>query len=457
MACLLPKYRVDVVEEGIGARSGRVRCVIGEHLMFDTDGIETYCLADGNSAVYDACVVAAAVQFCDHAARRPSTGWGRDITLRVPVHAPDHWESADVSSALHVALSVLTGDRWRIDFVRRKKDFVSKRQQPLVFPSSCVVMPFSDGLDSYLTAGLLEREYGAALIPVRVGSRPLRRGRGGESPAHEFAAVPWRVSCGARGSVETTARSRGFRFTLLSGIAAFLCRSRNVVLPESGQGALGPPLVPVGQAYPDYRNHPLFADKMQTFVAALFGHEVHYEHLQLWRTKGQTLTEYLGSHSDDDAWMGTRSCWQNARHASVSGSLRQCGICAACLLRRMSVHAAGRCEDPETYVWEDLSAARFEDGATRAFTRRKPKGALYEYAVAGVLHLDHLATVREAPAGAAALEREAFLLSRLLGLGELETRANVEGMLRRHEEEWRDFVDSFGSRSFVAQWTARGH
>lgn len=235
MADVLREYHVDVVEKGVRTPRGRVKCVIGEHLMFDTQGIETYCLAAGNPTIYDACVVAAAVQFCDHAMRRPSTGWGRDITLRVPVHARDHWESTEVSNSLHNALSVLTGDRWRIDFVPRKHAFVSKQQQPLVFPSSCVVLPFGNGLDSHLTAGLLERKYGAALIPVRLGSRPLPARRGGASSAHEFAAVPWRVSYGSRRAVETTARSRGFRFTLVSGVAAFLCRSHKVVLPESGQ------------------------------------------------------------------------------------------------------------------------------------------------------------------------------------------------------------------------------
>ena len=103
--------------------------------------------------------------------------------------------------------------------------------------------------------------------------------------------MPWRGSYGKSGSVETTARSRGFRFALLSGIAAFLCKSHRVVLPESGQGALGPSLAPVGQAYADVRNHPLFTAKMETLVWALFDHEVHYEYPRLWQTKGQTLAE----------------------------------------------------------------------------------------------------------------------------------------------------------------------
>ena len=457
MTSLLPEYRVDVVEGRNSARSDRIRCAIDEHLRFDTEGIETYCLAGSNATVYDAFVVGAAVQFCDHAARRPSTGWGRDIALRIPVHSPDRWRSPDVSSALHETLSFLTGDKWRIDFAQREEDVAPTRPQPLDFPRSCTVMPFSDGLDSYLAARLLQRRHGDALVLVRLGSKFLPGERARTPPARPFASMPWRVSYGKSGSVERSARSRGFRFALLSGIAAFLCKSRQIVFPEGGQGALGPPLASVGQAYPDFRNHPLFTDKMETFVSALFNHPVHYEHPRLWRTKGQALEEFLESCPDDADWMGTRSCWQGSRQVSVSGSLRQCGICAACLLRRMSVHAAGRSEAPESYVWEDLSAIRFEDGAAHAFTNRKPRGALHEYAIAGVLHLEHLAKLRQSSANAAAVQRQAFFLSRSLGLDEQQTQASLDGLLRRHEAEWRGFVDSLGPRSFVAQWIARGN
>ena len=155
MTSLLPEYRVDVVENGRPARSGRIRCAIDEHLRFDTRGIETYCVAGWNPTAYDACVVGAAVQFCDHTARRPSTAWGRDFALRVPVHDPDHWGSPVVSGALQDALRCLTADRWRIDFAQRRKEFAPQLQN-LDLPSSCLVMPFSDGLDSHMVAALLQ-------------------------------------------------------------------------------------------------------------------------------------------------------------------------------------------------------------------------------------------------------------------------------------------------------------
>lgn len=458
MSTSLPTHHIDVVEPGGSVRRGRVRCEIDEHLKFDAKGLATYCLTDWDTTVYDAFVVAAAVQFCDHTARRSSTGWGRDMALRVPVHDPDRWGSTDVSRTLHDALAFLTGDRWRIDFVARKGRSVTAPERLLeIDGGSCKVTPFSDGLDSYVAAGLLHPRLGNTLIPVRLGRKSGNAERSGNSRTSAFASMPWSVSYGKSGSVETSARSRGFRFALLSGVAAFLCKAPEIVVPESGQGALGSPLAPVGQAYADYRNHPRFTDKMEALVSALFGHAVRYSYPHLWQTKGKTLAAFLDACGDDRGWMETRSCWQGARQVSVAGRRRQCGICVACLLRRMSMHAARRCEDPETYVWEDLSAACFEDGAAQAFTNRKPSGAMYEHAIAGVLHLDHLAALGRSPAKGATFRRQAFFLSRSLGSNEEETQASLQRMLRRHGEEWREFVDSLGPRSFVAQWIARGH
>ena len=140
---------------------------------------------------------------------------------------------------------------------------------------------------------------------------------------------------------------------------------------------------------------------------------------------------------------------------SVSGKRRQCGVCAACMLRRMSVHAAGLTECRQSYVWEDLTAARFEDGAAFEFENRKPQGALYDYAIAGTLHLDHLADILHSSANQAGLSRQVFLLSRSLGLSEEETRTKLERLLEKHTEEWNGFTDSLGPRSFVTQWVRR--
>ena len=227
-------------------------------------------------------------------------------------------------------------------------------------------------------------------------------------------------------------------------------------MPESGQGTLGPSLVPVGQEYEDYRNHPLFTDLISTFLFALFGHTVRFTYPRLWYTKAETLAEFVGKCPENGSnWVETRSCWQGQRHVSVSGKMRQCGICAACMLRRMSVHAAGLSECKQSYVWEDLTTARYEDGAAPSFKNRKPKGAMYEYAIAGTLYLDHLAEILHSRANQAVLSRQVFLLSRSLGRPEEDIRAKLERLIRKHTDEWKGFVESLGPESFMTQWVER--
>ena len=453
---VLPCYRVDVVEPGAPARRHWVRCEIDHDLKFDTAGLETYCLANWDERVYDALVVAAAVQFCDHTQKRqPLTDWGRYFVLRVPVHDPDHWSSVAVLTALHEALKFLTGDRWEITFIGRRELASGPQQSNLHIPNgSHVIIPFSDGLDSRAVSGLMEREHDHRLIRVQLGPK-LLSGRHRRSQQLPFASVPYRVRYGKKRSVESSGRSRGFRFALLSGLAAYLSKVERIIVPESGQGALGPSLIPVGQEYEDYRNHPLFTDRMAVFLSALLDHKVRYTHPRLWHTKAETLAEFVANCPDGPNWMQTRSCWQDSMRVSVSGKRRQCGVCAACMLRRMSVHAAGLTECRQSYVWEDLTAARFEDGAAFEFENRKPQGALYDYAIAGTLHLNHLANVLHSSANQVGLSRQVFLLSRSLGLSEEETRTKLERLLKKHTEEWNGFIDSLGPRSFVTQWVRR--
>lgn len=453
----LPTLRVDVVETGQAPRRNRIACEIGKNLKFNTTGLEAYCLANWDARVYDAFVLAAAVQFCDHIKARPKTGWAREIVLRIPVHDPAHWNSPEVSGQLHDTLSFLTGDRWEIKFVGRKTSAERPRQANLTMPDgSRVVIPYSDGLDSRAVAGLIGKEKGNRLIPVRLGSKKLGGGHD-KSARLPFALVPYRVKFVESKSVEPSGRSRGFKFALLSAIAAYLSQAEEIIVPESGQGALGPTLVPVGQAYDDFRNHPAFTNRMAAFVKALFGHQVCYTFPRLWYTKGETLTEYLLHYRDRATWADSWSCWRSNRQVSVDHHKRQCGICAACMLRRLSVHAAGLSEDPATYVWEDLSSTEFGNGTATGFKLKKPQGAHYQYAIAGVLHLDHLADLRQSDANRSTLDRKTAQLSRELRLSAQDTVAKVNRLLERHENEWRSFVESLGPQSFVSQWVAGGN
>jgi hypothetical protein len=271
-----------------------------------------------------------------------------------------------------------------------------------------------------------------------------------------FTSIPYQVGGDGLRMPETSARSRGFKFAVITLIGAHLAKVDRVVVPESGQGALGPALVPVGHAYADYRNHPRFTHLVEILGEGLFGRRIRYEFPRLWFTKAETLAAYRKVAPNDDVWSRTWSCWQQSRHVSVDGLKRQCGICAACMLRRLSVHAAGLAEDPARYVWEDLGATDFEAGVATGFAAARIGPALREYALAGTLHLQHLAELGRDERKRRSLTRAARQIGRLLGMDAAESEAKAVRLIEQHGREWDAFVGHLGPNSFVSRWVRSG-
>lgn len=445
----LPVVRVAVLEEGQLAPANWQPCIIGTNLSFSTARLESYCLASWKPVIFDALVVAAAVEFCDRIQKRPALSWGRDFFLTIPVHDVAHWNSKLVRQALIDALEFLTGDKWHFEFTSRSKPQESNRQYLPIPVGITTIIPFSDGIDSRAVSALKEKELGSRLCRVHLGPRINNKYLPGRE-RREFTNVPYEVKTGKR-SGESSERSRGFKFATVSGIAAYLVRASEVIVPESGQGALGPALVPTGQGYEDFRNHPLFTDRMERYFKALFEMDINFIFPRLWFTKGETLAAYAELHGSQ-AFVGARSCWQQSRHVSVNKHWRQCGICAACMLRRLSVHAAGLKEPRETYLWENLDAASFEEGAAKNFG--KITKALREYAVAGTLHLDHLAWLQQSALHKDSIKRQALQLARSRALTPEDAEKKLARLLSKHETEWNSFVRSLGSKSFVRNWVA---
>lgn len=446
-----PSLTIHVVEPGVRPAGRALCCKIGENIQFSTASLESYFFARWEPVAWDALLVAAAVEFADKTKHRPAYTWQRYFALRIPVHNPRLWNSSPVNAPLRDALEFLTGDQWDFEFVARRKDVQRPEQIQLSLdPQVEAVIPFSDGLDSCAVAGLTERRLGNRLVRVRLGSG-RHEGEALSRQRKAFTRIPCAVSPGAKPFVESSARSRGFKFALISGIASFLSNAGKIIVPESGQGALGPSLVTVGQAGEDYRSHPLFTRRMEVFLKALLGHTVTYEFPQIWNTKAETLRQFV-DECHDPSWSKTKSCWQKNRHSSVNNKWRHCGICAACMLRRLSIHAAGLEEPKDTYIWEDLSAPTFAAGAAASFPKRKITPAMHEYAIAGALHLDHLAGLRDFPANAPTLDLAAYQLSDALSLTEADVHQKLDRLLKQHSHEWKNFMNSLGKKSFVHDW-----
>jgi hypothetical protein len=440
----VPAHAIDVVPSG-RARRGRSAFDLRENFICSTAALESYAFAQWEPVIYDAMVVAAAIEYADRSFPRPKLGWARDFTVRVPVLEPLRWTDRAVYDTLRDAASFLTGDDWTFEFVQRNGDTPRPPQDCLQFSiTTDAVMAYSDGMDSRAVAGLTAQALGRKLVRVRVGSKAGGRPESGEPLP--FAVVPYNV----KASGETSARSRGFKFALISGIAAYLAEASEIVLPESGQGIFGPALLTSSvQAYPDFRSHPLFTMRMERFLAALLKRPVRFVFPRIWFTKGETLKAYAALPGSDD-WRATRSCWQNARHCSLDGRLVQCGVCAACMLRRMSIHAAGFADDDSAYACSDLRAATFEESVQPGFRLRGH--ALHQYAIAGAQHLDHMADL-VLPLHQSVIRRHALLLGPALGMPAATAEAALGDVLGRHAAEWNHFLQDKGTRSFLRQWT----
>jgi len=428
--------------------SGKIVFDPERHAEFSIAALETYAFARREALVIDALTVVAAVEYMDRTVSRSGLSWARHLELEIPVYEAAKWRESSVRAALVNALVFLTGDDWRINFSRRKGVPVEKPQVNLPFPSETrSILAYSDGMDSRAVAGLADDSSPGRLLRVKVGSKAFAGDKHNGIPV-PFTGIPYQLNFEGR-TKESTSRSRGFKFAMFAGIAAYLTDAAEVVVPESGQGVFGPAMVPVMHGYADYRNHPGFASLVSHLLDRLLGHSVTFSFPRLWNTKAETLSAYAKLTGNSE-WSQTRSCWQDSRWCSVNGERRQCGICAACMLRRMSVFAAGLAEPNTNFICEDLTARRLEDSLALGF--KNCGEAFRSYAIAGVLQLDHFAELRN---NRWAIKRQAALVADPLKAPIDEVEMNLGDLIGRHASEWRSFLKSQGAHSFLLHW-ARG-
>lgn len=257
----VPEKQFDVLESDQPARMGRAALRLDRDIHFTTEALESYAFSRWEPLLFDAMVVAAAVEYADKSILRPRHGWARSFELQIPVHDAARWNAPSVLNSLQDAASIVTGDRWRFEFVgRRNPAKASPSSNYLSLPVQTeAILAFSDGMDSRAVGGLIGRDLDSKLVRVRVGPKTVDRPRAREL-REPFTSVPYSIKY-ARKNKETSARSRGFKFALVTALAAYLTGAKKIVLPESGQGAIGPALITVGHGYPDYRNHPVFTDR----------------------------------------------------------------------------------------------------------------------------------------------------------------------------------------------------
>ncbi|SCA56745.1 conserved hypothetical protein [Candidatus Terasakiella magnetica] len=448
----MPCHHIFVQSPDERTPDGWEGCVVGENLKFSTENLASYFYKNQDDLLFDVFSLAATVEYCDFSQSRSQKTWARKFNISLPVNNPELWQSPEVSDALCQALRILTGDTWNINFRQRifapEWPFQSKLD---LKKNPQAILAYSDGMDSLSVAGLTEAELGDKLVRVRLGSAKKEE----KKQKKPFISVPYSVSYSTQ-KKDYSGRSRGLKFSILTSAAAYLSNSSLIILPESGQGALGPALVPVAHAYIDYRNHPYFLSYMRKFLSALFQHKFSFQIPRIWNTKGETLFQYIQVSGDNEKWRETTSCWRrNSQTSFDNKKIRQCGICAACLLRRMSVHAAGQLEDQEEYLWNNLNAQEFELGSAKPTEKMHDFKAHQKYAVAAMSHLRDMAELLNNNDELINLKMHASKLARSLEMDKAEVMKNQTQLLEKHTAEWNSFLGSLDKNSFLRKWANR--
>lgn len=423
---------------------GTTACVIGRDLTIDPQALEDYCAVLLRDIEHDLVILCGVVAFADRVVKRKRASglsrWARDIEVTVPVCEPDMWQKASTQAALVDALEFVTGDTWHFNFISGGKR-TSVKQSSLDFSSGpYIVLPSSDGMDSFLQWQLLKvQEPGSSILRIQTLNRSTDKARNkaidaAGSASDQRLRLPISIAVGTH--PEPSYRTRTFLFFCMAALAAVKAGSRRVVIGENGVGALGPSMIQYGNEAPHRTTHPAFTRRLQTFLNELLGTDLAFEHPQIFLTKGEVLT--TATELGVQGWEKTKSCVRGQRDGLNKLS---CGVCSGCLLRRSAILAAGM--KPTGYFWENLNAGTLDA------SRSNPNGREAKPNDLEIMH--HGAHAMTELAGLASLEAEADVFQRAawdLGgpvkTGLDETARKIHRLVSAHGKEWQQFHDHYG-------------
>ncbi len=422
----------------VEASSPDLVALLGRDIRTAHEVIADYCVTEHLPIYEDLAVLVESMAYMDRAVtRHRSVGWSRDLSIQLPVHELSIFRRRDVAEALADAALFLTGDRWNFDFIQRKGSGCF-RQSPLPFeqPGAAQVIPYSDGLDSFAQVKCSVQEHGRdAVLLVRAG---LAKDK--VFPQLMSLRVP-RQFQGIR-LREVSYRTRPLIFFTFSAIAAHLVGADVVVIGENGQGSFGAACLPFADEWWFRSTHPAFVVKWANVLSRILGKVIRFEQPNLWKTKGQVLTE-LRDKNLTDGWDATSSC--STRPADRMGS-KACGVCGGCLLRIVSALSAGLTVATNKFTFDvrDLDAKALDREGNVADMSPNHR----DVAVRAITVMEEFAKLLDSPLGASTINREARLVD---DLNPSEIERSLADLLRHHRSEWTSFKDSLPTKSWLLE------
>jgi 7-cyano-7-deazaguanine synthase in queuosine biosynthesis len=303
----------------------------------------------------DLCEIAAYVYLGDKALSRGQyEKWTRNLSFLVPVRNPKRWNA--VKGLLMNTIGTLSGDNVQFNFVRKaekesSRDFPTPTQRPPI-KADCVSL-FSGGLDSFAGAvHLLDQGrrplFASHYVSVLKGlQRDLVVALEHEF-GHTFEHLQYRVTARKTKRTrfpftarESSHRARSFLFMSFATVAAATRGLTDIYICENGVLSLNVPISDARKGTRSTRHaHPLYLLYFNQLINALYGRTFVVENPFRFWTKGEeaklldrpNLRQRIGE---------TVSCWGYPNQTLCYENTNHCGHCLPCIVRRVSLIAAG--------------------------------------------------------------------------------------------------------------------
>jgi 7-cyano-7-deazaguanine synthase in queuosine biosynthesis len=275
----------------------------------------------------------------------------RVMQIRIAVHDLQFWQSGETQKLLRDALWSLTEDEWCFQFYKREVRLTPCAQEFLLaenISGPTRVALFSGGLDSFAGAALQLQT--TDLTHVFVSG--VTHGRMEVGQQQQMAMLRNNVSANVRplqiwyglkdkkiqdNTLERSQRSRAFMHVTLGAIAALHAGVNELYMYENGFGALNLPFnaTQVGIETSKAAN-PVFHRPMEKFIERVSDAPFKIVNPFLFLTKAQALrmarVEKFGLNLAETFSCDRFPDWREGKP--------QCGTCASCILRRLSLEAA---------------------------------------------------------------------------------------------------------------------
>lgn len=290
--------------------------------------------------------------------------WVRDLSFLVPVRHPGRWNA--VRTLLSNTVGTLSGDNVQFYFVKKREDRHSGgtrdvEQAPNTCSSDSVSL-FSGGLDSFAGAVYL----------IQQGRRPLLashyvsglkgvQSRLVEALEHrmdvKFEHFQYRITSGSSAETrfplktrESTHRARSFLFMSLAAVAAKVRGFSEIFICENGVLSLNVPISDARKGSRSTRHaHPLYLAYFNQLIDTLYEQTFTVRNPFFFWTKGEEV-DLLRETALEDLIHETVSCWGYPNLTVRYKDSNHCGSCLPCIVRRVSMIAAGLERFDDKYV-----------------------------------------------------------------------------------------------------------